>query len=335
MIVFFVVSIIIKNSLTPDNFDLHIKDKKPLVVRFSSEHRRRSVQLNQDWERFSKMYEDIADVRVGHVNCGKFGRLCLRETAWDPPIVRMYVNNTVYQYDGGMSYESLGEWTRRYTGIQGKYIHLDLLSPNNRTFHQLIENKKCVFVMFHNPNCKKCHRFMPTLKSIAEVFRNEDNVSVCEIDSDKYKSFTFDYELRKYPTFNLFVYGTRNTYDGEFNKEDIIDYINDFCDTQRQEDGALNSEVGIIDELSPIVEDFMNKRSDKFINEIKAVPGTELYVEIMNHVLQNGNEYLINEKERLVSIIAEKAASQEALDKLQIRLNVISLFLSYVDFPEK
>ncbi|OHS93310.1 putative protein disulfide-isomerase A6 [Tritrichomonas foetus] len=336
MILFSFLSIIIEKSLSPSSFASELKDKRPLVVRFSGEHRPRSVQLNQDWARFSQMYESSEEIRVAHVNCGKFGRLCLRETAWDPPIVRMYINNTIVQYDGGMSYESLGDWTRRYSGVQGKYIHLDLLSPNNKTFHQLLSQKKCVFVMFHVPWCRKCQRFMGSLRDIARAYRNEGNVSICEVDSDKYKSFFFDYTIRKYPSMNLFVEGQRKNYEGELDKSDIIDYINDFCGTQRTEEGGLSSEAGVIDEVSTIVEDFMRKRNQKYITEMKMVDGTEQYVEIMEDILKTGNfDSLFRERERLASILSQESASQASQDKLKIKLNIISTFISYIDVPDE
>lgn len=331
MILFSLISIIIEKSLTPSSFKELIKDKKPLVVRFSSEHRPRSVQLNPDWQRFSKMYESFQDIRISHVNCGKYNRLCLHEQCWDPPTIRLYMNNTVFQYDGGMSYESLGEWTRRYTKIQGNYIHLDVLSPNNRTFHQLLDEKKCVFVMFHKPKCKNCEHYLESLADIGQAFKNEDNVSICEIDADKYKSFMFDYSIRKYPEFDLFVDGKRKIYEDEFTVENIIDYINDFCGTFRSQGGELNTEVGLIDDATPIVEDFMLRKSPNYINDMKSIPGTEFYIEVMKNIIEKGINYLFSETERLSTIIMEKSTSQSVRDKLKIKYNILSLFISYIE----
>lgn len=331
MILLSLISIIIEKSLTPSSFKELIQDKKPLIVRFSSEHRPRSIQLNSDWKRFSKMYESFEDVRISHVNCGKYNRLCLRENCWDPPIIRLYMNGTVFQYDGGMSYESLGEWARRYTKIQGNYIHLDVLSPNNRTFHQLLNEKKCVFVMFHKPKCKKCDFYLQNLVDIGQSFQNEENVSICEIDADKYKSFMFEYSIRKFPEFDLFVDGERKIYEDEFSTENVIDYINDFCGTHRSQGGELNTEVGLIDDASPIVEDFMLRKSPRYIDDMKSIPGTDFYVEVMKNVIEKGNDYLFSETQRLAILIMEKTTSQSIRDKLKIKYNILSLFISYIE----
>ena len=166
MFFFSFLLIVTKRSLIHDDFLDLLKEKNPIVVRFYDEHRPRSVQLNKDWHKFEKMYANASDITLAHINCGKNLRLCLQETAWDFPIVRLYINNSVKQYDGGMSYESLAKWTRENTGIQGADLQLDLLSPNNRTFNELLNNQKCVFVMFHTRQCKKCKHFMNSLKDI-------------------------------------------------------------------------------------------------------------------------------------------------------------------------
>jgi len=197
----FSISLVVHGSLDHLELDNLVQNSSaPIVLRFSSEHRPRSIQLNEDWSRFEQMYEAIPNVLVGHVNCGKFPRFCLRESVWDPPSVRLYFNRSVATYDGGMSYESLAEWTRKMTGTQGKFLHLDLLSPNNRTFHELRESQKCVFAMFHTPWCRRCQRFMDSMREIARAFRSE-KVSICEIDADKFKSFFFDFKLREFPAF--------------------------------------------------------------------------------------------------------------------------------------
>jgi hypothetical protein len=71
----------------------------------------------------------------------------------------------------------------------------DLLSPNNRMFHQLIESRRCV---------------MESMHGLAGVFRSE-NVSVCEVDADKFKSFFCDFKLRELPNFDSLRIGWFST----------------------------------------------------------------------------------------------------------------------------
>jgi hypothetical protein len=168
------------------DLDNMTKQNVPLSVRFSSEHRSRSVQLNRDWAHFEQSYSALPLIRINYVNCGKYPPLYLRET------VRLSTNSSVFLYDGGMSHESLGKWARKLTGIQGTDLCLDLLSPNNRTFHKLLRTKSCVFAIFHAPDCRKCRRFMSSLGEMAVTFR-EENVSICEIDADTFKSIFFDF----------------------------------------------------------------------------------------------------------------------------------------------
>jgi thiol-disulfide isomerase/thioredoxin len=230
-----------------------------------------------------------------------------------------------------MSYESLAEWTRRITGTQGKFLHLDLLSPNNRTFHDLLESRKCVFVMFHTPWCRRCHRFMESMRSLAKVFRS-DNVSVCEVDADKFKSFFFDFKLREFPAFRLFTNRQVLKYDGPIERPSIIDFLNDHCETKRAELGELSSDVGVVDELTEAVEDFLRSRDPRFLLDVKRIDGAEIYVDIMNGILENGTDWMGAECQRLQSIMRGGSASQESLDRLQKRLNVLNVFLDFLKF---
>ena len=228
----FLLALVRPRSLNASSFDETVASESPAVVRFFSEQRSGSVKLNTDWQRFEEMYRDVPGITIARVNCGKNTRLCLRETAWDQPKVRLYANHTVHDYDGGMSYESLADWTRRITGIEGKILDLDLLSPNNRTFHDLLATRHCVFTMFHNPSCRTCARFMDPLREIGRLFRS-DSVAICEVDTDKFKSFFFDYNVRKFPAFRLFVDGTVRKYKGDADASEIVSFINSHCGTAR------------------------------------------------------------------------------------------------------
>lgn len=333
MIPLLVITILIPRSLDPKGLKDATDKPNPLVVRFLSQHTPGSVKLNKDFEKFTQMYKNIQEVKVAYVNCGKFHRLCLKEGVWQSPAVHLYQNHTITEYEGGMSYESLAEWTRKYTGVQGTFLHFDLLSPNNRTFHELLSHKKCVFTMFHAPSCAKCKRFLSEMAEIARAFHLDDNVSVCEIDVDKFKSFYFDFKVSQYPTFNMFVDGDIIKYDGELKKLDMIDFINDYCGTYRSENGMLSEEAGVIDEVSPIIQNFMRHKSPKYISEMKEIPKTEYYVELMGKILHDGIKFLYSERSRISEIISQKSADQAILDKLKIRANILSHFIEYIDNP--
>jgi len=319
----------VSSGFSPDTFAEALVDKTPLVVRFMSPHRQRSIQLDSDWHKFSEMYNKSSDIRIGHIHCGKYRRLCLKEGEWETPSYKIYLNGRSEKYDGGMSYESLSEWTRRITGIQGVILSNDLLSPNNRTFHELINSKKCVFTMFYTPWCRKCLRFMGALKDIARAYRNEQNISICEVDADKFKSFFFDFSLRKFPAFKLFINGGSRDYTGHIEKEPIYDFLNDYCGTQRSDGGILSSDAGVIDEVSPIVEDFMRKPCAKYLQEMKNIQNTSQYVLIMENIMNHGNVWLSEERQRLNNIIASESADQNLLDSMKRRLNIISVFMGY------
>lgn len=232
MLLITLLHILITRSLDRLTFSNVTSSKFPAVVRFFADHRPRSAQLNQDWDRFEQMYRDIPDIYIARVNCGKHPRLCLRETAWDQPRVRLYINNSARDYVGGMSYESLSAWTENSAGVTGTRLDLDLLSPNNRTFHELLAAKHCVLAFFHSSSCQTCQKFMSPLLDVARAFKS-DNVSVCEVDVDKFRSFFFDYNLRELPALHLFTGDAVHIYGGEASAVGMATFVNEHCGTNR------------------------------------------------------------------------------------------------------
>ena len=328
MLLFF-LNFVFKQSLNQTYFFQHINKGKPFVIRFFDTHRKRSNQLEDNWNKYEKMYENISNINVGTINCGKNIRLCLNQSVWETPTIKIYFNNKSLQYEGGMSYESLGEWTRINTGIQGTYLQLDLQSPNSRTFNELIKDNKCVFAMFHGLNKNdKGSKYIKLLENISALYRY-DNVSISEINVGIFKSFIFEYHINNSPKFYLFKSNFQKEYQGKITKHDIMDFINEFCGTQRDEQGLLNEDVGVINEVEEIVEKFMYKPDKTFIEQMELIPNTDVYVKIMENILKNAKDWLKHEYDR-ISVLVKSNIEQSIKDKIRIRQNVLSVFVLYL-----
>ena len=330
---FFFLCSIIPWTLNPTTFEERKKENVPLVVRFSSEHVSKSIQMKKDWDYFSKMYENDTRINIAHVNCGKYRRLCIRENEWEYPTIKLFLNNSVFKYDGGMSHDSLASWVSKITGVAGTELNVDLLSPNNKTFHQLVKEKKCVFSMFYTPSNKEVKDYIPEMNSAARAFHSEEDISVCEIDVDKFKSFFFDMKFKRLPKFMLFTGKEKIKYTGHASAKDIVDFVDEYCDKKRTVDGTLNNEAGIMEELDEYVKFFVKEPKESTINQVKEFIGSDVYVDVMQNVMQNGKEWLHKEDARLDSLIKsikEKNPQDRNLDDLQIRSNIISVFMSFL-----
>jgi len=113
-------------------------------------------------------------------------------------------------------------------------------------------------------------------------------------------------------------------------KRSIVEFLNDYCETSRSDLGQLSSEVGVLDQVTEIVEDFVRSRDPRHLADIKRFENTEIYVEIMNGILERGTDWIEAECQRLQSLVQDESASQESLDRLQKRLNVLIVFLDFL-----
>lgn len=326
--ILFLLGFVIQNSLNSDNFESLKQSGKPLVVRFSSEHFKNSVRLNFDWETFSEQYRDIPNVTIAYINCGKYRRLCLKENEWEPPAIHLYMNNQVHIYDGGMSHDSLNAWLANKTGLIGNSVQSNLLSPNNKTWHQLFNQKSCIFTLFYEDKFKEKEELLNEMKITADAFQREKDVAVCEINIHKFRSFFFDFKIRKTPRFQLNVNNEEILYEGHCNAKDMVSFINSYCDKMRTEKGTLNQNAGIIEEFQPTVIEFLKSPSEKQLKSLLTKESANVYIDIMKSILDHDVNWIYKESERLQHEFDALPSGSIPSDDEIIRFNVISEFIS-------
>lgn len=224
-----------------------------------------------------------------------------------------------------MSHDSLASWVTRYTGIKGHDLKYNLLSPNNKTWHELLKSKSCLFTVFYEGNDPEKNKYLREFGAVADAFHREKDVGIAEIDIQKFRSFFFDFKLRNLPKFQLNVHGEAITYEGEVQSKDMLTFVNEYCDKHRDISGALNNEAGVIHELDKHVIDFLKNPSEKFLNFKNKSPTAEIYRDVMKHVLEEGTDFLFMELMRLNEQMEDESLSS---DQKIIKQNVLSVFLS-------
>ena len=201
----------------------------------------------------------------------------------------------------------------------------------------ILNNTHCTFVMFYNSWCTECKKFLPHMERVAKAFQNEDSVKIVANDVDLYKFYNWDYEINRFPDLRLYCKDEDDyiEYNGKKTAEDLIDFINDYCGTQRNLNGRLNSEAGVIDEVSQIVEDFLTGgKTVNYINEMEQIEGTKYYVWVMKEIINKGDKFILEEKERLNQLLDSGNISPDKIDEFQIRVNILSVFASYIELDE-
>ncbi|OHT01831.1 hypothetical protein TRFO_07400 [Tritrichomonas foetus] len=320
--------------LTPDNFDNVVNGPIPTIVRFYTAHRKYSLVLDEQYDLVGQMYEGIDGINVAGINCGKYRHFCYKVGVSMAPVIKLYTRDAVHEYEGGMSHESVSRWATGITGVHPRDLVIALRQPNGRVFKEMLNNTHCVFVMFYNPWCVSCKKFIPHMREVAEAYKYDDRVQIVANDVDLYKFYNWDYDLKSFPDCRLYCKDEPDpiTFTGKKTAEDLIDFINDYCGTQRGLNGRLNSEAGVIDDVAQIVEDFLTKgKKPHYINDIELYEGTKYYAWVMREILDKGDDFVFDEKKRLNEMLDAGTLSPDKIDEFQIRVNILGVFASYLE----
>lgn len=301
-----------------------------VLVRFYTQHQEQSVRSFEDYNLVGKAFENSSDVLVAGLDCGKYRRECLRHKAFEIPSVHLYdnKNGVDYLYDGGQSFESIIQFVKNHTNAESKPVHQLVASPNARTFRDMVKDNPCVLAFFWTPWCGACKRFMPRLRRVARLFKDEPSVKFAEVDADRYRSFLREYDLKTYPDIRLFVRGEKNPieYDNKRSAALVTEFINKHCGT-RMDVSKLEAEAGLIDEANSVVEDFYQSgKKPMYVQKMKAVPRASYYVSVMEGVLENGNDFLLEQKSKWTEMMEQETTSPKEKDILQKKMNIISFF---------
>lgn len=77
------------------------------------------------------------------------------------------------------------------------------------TYKEALEDDKPVFAMFYVDWCTYCQRFMPKLKLINMIYKNDFNIVKINCDEPENKKLAADYGIEGFPT----IYIIDNKYD--------------------------------------------------------------------------------------------------------------------------
>ncbi|KAJ4820807.1 Protein disulfide-isomerase 1 [Rhynchospora pubera] len=182
---------------------------------------------------------------------------------------------------------------------------------------------KHVFVQFYAPWCGHCHNFAPTYEKVASIFKLDEDVVIARVNGDEYQEGNTAVE----------------EYEEGRTVEEIVEFINQKCGTNRDFDGQLTSRAGIVESLDALVKEFVSAVNDerekiitKIEEEVSKLTGTharygKFYVKAAKSILSKGVDYAKAETERLQRML-EKPISPVKADEFTIKINILSTFSS-------
>eukprot|EP00898_Chlorokybus_atmophyticus_P001485 jgi/Chlat1/2337/Chrsp17S02613 len=108
-----------------------------------------------------------------------------------------------------------------------------------KTFNDVVFSGKDVLIEFYAPWCGHCKKLAPTYEEVGKHFGDDDGVVVAKMDATENDVPSNKFDVRGFPTINFIKGATGEvlTYNGERDKDSMVDYINE----QRSSAGASSS----------------------------------------------------------------------------------------------
>lgn len=315
-------------EVTKDNYKTIIGGEKPIFMKFYSPNCGHCRAMADDFAEAATYFQDVP---FGGVDCVANGEVCEKHKVDGYPTIKIFLpgQKEGIEYSGNRSPESFADFVENYTHTKAKRPPQVLVELNPLNFEKRINNEKCTFVTFYAPWCGHCKRFIPQTKVAAHAFVAEENVSIAKMNCDEYKEYCEQFDVQGFPTVKLFKGALADpvAFEGERTPENVINFVNTHCGTEREVGGLLNEKAGLIEAAGPIVEEFLTGDKAAAIEKMKAVDGAAFYVKVMDRYVAKGADQVEKDMNTMKTILDAKKGSWKSMDGMKMRFNVFSQFI--------
>jgi len=243
-------------------------------------------------------------------------------------------------YDGGRDTQDIIDFINKKAGAKGRVAKAasDVVILDSANFDTIVKDtNKNVFVEFYAPWCGHCKKLAPTWEKLANVFKNEKDVVIANIDADKYGDVGSRYGVSGFPTIKYFPKNNKDGVPYEQQRElfDLVKWLNEQTGAKRQVNGRLDDgagRVGTLDELAntyltSTTKDGVIKKAEGILSSLTGddAKNGDVYVRYMKAIAKKGNSFVETERERLTKLL-EGSITSSKLDEFTIKVNILAQF---------
>ncbi|PPR99171.1 hypothetical protein GOBAR_AA21491 [Gossypium barbadense] len=333
--------------LTEENFHKEVGQDKGALVEFYAPWCGHCKKLAPEYEKLGESFKKAKSVLIGKtvMSIRVFAASMVFKAVQGYPTIQWFPKGSLEpkKYEGPRTAEALTEFVNRggtNVKIPSGSVASNVVVLNADNFDAVVLDKtKDVLVEFYAPWCGHCKSLAPTYEKVATVFKMEEDIIIADLDVDKNRGISEKYEVCGLPTLKLFSKGNKagEDYNGDRDLDDLVNFINEKCGTNRDAKGQLNSKSGILSSLDASVQEFLAARGDekkivfsKIEEEVQKLKGStsrygKIYLKAAKSCLEKGADYPKKEVERLQRIL-DQSISPEKADELTLKKNILSTF---------
>ena len=331
MVMFFIIpyfTISAYVEITTKNVNQIIGGDAPVFVKFYSQSCGHCRAMAEDFAEASTYFTDVL---FGGICCDDQRKLCEKFKIEGYPTMFLFESKKTEktaEYEGPRTADAFSDFVENYTHIKGKRPPNFLVEANPLNFENHTKSHKCVFNTFYAPWCGHCKKFLPQAKVVANALQADKEIMISKLNCEMYNEFCSTQKVNGYPTIKLFKGDEVIPFEGKREAENVIDFINKNCGTERGLDGLLVDTAGLIDEAAPLVKEFLES-SDKaaVIEKMKGIKGAEFYVKVMDRYVAKGVEQIKKDVQTMNGILTAHKGSFASLDGMKKRFNIFNQFI--------
>jgi protein disulfide-isomerase A6 len=330
-------------DLTPSNVNTILDGSKYVFVEFYAPWCGHCKNLAPEYAKVGEAIEKFKpkDVVVAKVNCDEHKDICGKYEVRGYPTLKFFGKNAAPEdYQKGRSAEDIIEFLNDRTGaglrVDKPPSFVTVLTPTN--FDKIaLDPSKNVLVEFYAPWCGHCKRLEPDYEKVGKAFRLQKDVVVAKVDADKHRELGERYGVQGFPTIKFFPAGSDKKgedYQRGRSVEDFIQFLNEKANAHRTAEGTLDDNAGRVSALDAIAAKFVKASADekaKLVSEAETLAGdakteaADYYVRVMKK-LQETSDFAEKEAARLKRVLDSGSVSEDRLDNMKTRLNVLTAF---------
>ncbi|KAG0475705.1 hypothetical protein HPP92_015391 [Vanilla planifolia] len=331
-------------TLTQANFEKEVGRDRYALVEFFTPWCGRCKKLASEYEKLGSAFKRTKSVLISKVDCEDQKTLCKKYGIQGYPTILWFPKGSLEskEYKGPWDVDDLVEFIKEEgdsdINLATNPSFVVPLTPEN--FDQIVFDKmKDVLLVFYAPWCGYSKMLIPTYEKLAAAYKLEEDIIFANIDSDNYRDLAEKHGVSGYPTMKFFPKSNKigEHYVGGHDLSSLVTFINERCSKNRDTDGQLTSQAGVIASLDMLVKEFLSAASDeqktmlsRMDEQVKNLEGSmarfgNIYLKIAKSFMEKGPNYPKKEIKRLQRILEQSINAVKA-DELVIKKNILSTF---------
>ncbi|KAK8813265.1 hypothetical protein WA158_002857 [Blastocystis sp. Blastoise] len=326
-------------KLDGNNFDDVVGQDLPVFIKFFAPWCGHCKHLAPTWEQLADIFTEKDGVIIAEVDADGEKDLAQRFGIQGYPTLKYFPKNEAdkpIDYNQGREINDLVKFVNEQTGlhkvVKEPFNPVTILTPDN--FQSTIDNKPFVFIKFYAPWCGHCKALAPKWIELAKVFSEEADVVIAELDADKYHDIGQKFGVTGFPTIKFFKNGEVIDYNGARDVDALVEFVNTNAGTQRNVDGSIKPEYGVVEEFDEIIKSFPDI-TEKHLEQAKEIASNlegkakefgKIYVALIKKIVANGAAYVDKEKTRVGKLIQSDSINSLKKASFRIRQNILNKF---------